>query len=258
MNERIRGELARIERQYDVRVLFAVESGSRAWGFASPDSDYDVRLVYVHHRDWYLSVFEQRDVIEEMLEGDLDISGWDLRKTVRLFSKCNLALNEWIGSPIVYSEIPEFKTRLAALIPTYFDPLAGMHHYRRMAEHAFAENVHDGRIAIKKLLYVLRPLFACRWIVRTQLQPPTEFAKLLAQTWVSDSERRWIGEVLERKSSAIEAEPFELAPDRAESLQLEIEGYQCADSLVSPPAKKPSSGELDEVFRSWVVAASRR
>ena len=91
-------------------MLFAVESGSRAWGFASPDSDYDVRFVYAHRKDWYLSVFEQRDVIEEMLPGSWMSAGWDLRKTLRLFSKCNLALNEWLGSPIEYCAAPGFKS----------------------------------------------------------------------------------------------------------------------------------------------------
>src|SRR5262249_9363242 len=112
MREYILNELSRIEKEHDVRVLMAVESGSRAWGFASPDSAYDVPFIYVHNRDWYLSVFEGRDTIEEMLPQSLDLSGWDLRKTLRLFSNCNLALNEWLGSPIVYSEVPDFRQRL--------------------------------------------------------------------------------------------------------------------------------------------------
>jgi predicted nucleotidyltransferase len=103
MKERVLAALRDVESEYDVKILLAVESGSRAWGFASPDSDYDVRFVYVHRRDWYLTVEEQRDVIEKMLPFDLDVSGWELRKALRLFAKSNLAFNEWIGSPIVYS-----------------------------------------------------------------------------------------------------------------------------------------------------------
>ena len=89
--------LDRIERRHNVRILLTVESGSRAWGFASPDSDYDVRFVYAHERDWYLSVFEKRDVIEEMLEDRLDINGWDLRKALRLLYRSNPPLLEWLG-----------------------------------------------------------------------------------------------------------------------------------------------------------------
>jgi predicted nucleotidyltransferase len=124
MKDRVLQELSRIESQHGVRILLGVESGSRAWGFASPDSDYDVRFIYVHEEAWYLSVFERRDVIEEMLPERLDINGWDLRKTLRLFSKCNLALNEWLGSPITYSEIPGFRNRLLQLIADHFNPIA--------------------------------------------------------------------------------------------------------------------------------------
>jgi uncharacterized protein len=253
MNERILEELARIERQQDVRVLLAVESGSRAWGFASPDSDYDVRFVYAHRRDWYLSVFEQRDVIEEMLEGDLDVSGWDLRKTLRLFAKCNPALNEWLGSPIVYAQVPQFKAQLAALIPGYFNPLAVLHHYRRMAENAFKTNSQSGRIRIKKLFYVLRPLLACRWIARVESQPPTAFAKLLDQPWVVDEERCWIEELLARKAAAAESELVELASGRVDSLQREIESYKSIDSPLKPPSSERNSDELDALLRSWAT-----
>jgi uncharacterized protein len=120
VKDRVLAELHRIEREHGVRVLLAVESGSRAWGFASPDSDYDVRFIYAHNRDWYISVLEPRDVIEQMLPGDLDVSGWDLRKTLQLFWKCNLALNEWLGSPIVYSEVSQFRQQLAQLMPQFF------------------------------------------------------------------------------------------------------------------------------------------
>jgi uncharacterized protein len=141
MRERVVDELQRIERQYGVRVLLAVESGSRAWGFASPDSDYDVRFIYNHHRDWYISVAESRDVIEEMLPGDLDVSGWDLRKMLRLFGKCNIALNEWLGSPIVYCQAPTFREQLLRLMPSHFNPVAGLHHYRSMAVRTLEENL---------------------------------------------------------------------------------------------------------------------
>src|SRR5262245_17077734 len=117
MKQRIVEELARLQSELGIRVLLAVESGSRAWGFASSDSDYDVRFIYVQPRNWYLTVFEGRDVIEAMLPGDLDLSGWELRKTLRLFAKCNLALNEWLDSPCVYAEVPKFTAQLRQLLP---------------------------------------------------------------------------------------------------------------------------------------------
>lgn len=250
MRDRVLRELARIEDQGNVRILLAVESGSRAWGFASPDSDYDVRFVYLHERDWYLSVFEARDVVEEMLPDRLDISGWDLRKTLRLFSKCNLALNEWLGSPIIYSEVSEFRNQLSHLIPRYFNPIAAIHHYRSMAERALKENLVDNRIGIKSLFYVLRPLLACRWIHATNAQPPTEFTKLATAKWVTTEEKDWIATVLDHKGSALEGRPVALDALRAEAIWCELDHYK-SDDLVAAPARS-GPAELDEMFRLWV------
>ena len=250
MKERVLSEIERIEREYDVRVLLAVESGSRAWGFASPDSDYDVRFVYAHHRDWYLSVQEQRDVIEEMLPGDLDVSGWELRKSLRLFAKCNLAFNEWVGSPITYRADSAFREQLTALLPRYFNPIAGTHHYRKMADRSLEENLYDGRIGIKKIFYVLRPLLACRWIKHAQSQPPTEFSRLVAAKWVSAEERRWIAALLEEKATAVEAHRVALDAERATALRTELTRYASPDAL-SPPTKS-GTADLDELLRRWI------
>ena len=253
MRERVVDELQRIERQYGVRVLLAVESGSRAWGFASPDSDYDVRFMYNHHRDWYISVAESRDVIEEMLSGDLDVSGWDLRKTLRLFGKCNIALNEWLGSPIVYWETPKFREQLLQLMPSYFNPIAGLHHYRSMAVRTLEENLEGERIGIKKLCYVLRPLLACRWIERKRSQPPTVFHALMDDVLVSPEERIWIEGLLKRKGDARESEPVAVNDARTDSIRAELERYRS----ISMSPTDPSSGSKDELnglLRHWVVS----
>lgn len=251
MKEHVLEALTRIERAHRVRVLLAVESGSRAWGFASPDSDYDVRCIYVHEPDWYLSVFERRDVIEEMLPRDLDVSGWELRKTLRLFAKCNLALNEWLLSPQTYLEVREFREQLSQLIPQFFNPIAGIHHYRSTAESSFKDNYADGRIKIKKLFYVLRPLLACRWIEKSLTQPPTEFSQLVAASWVSEAEKQWIAGLLEQKAEAREAQPIVLDESRALAIRAELDRFAQAAELVPPPAKQPNDA-LDRVMRMWV------
>ena len=181
--------IADIEAKHDVRVLFAAESGSRAWGFASPDSDYDVRFIYVHRPDWYVGIGEPRDVIEAMLPGDLDLSGWDLRKTLRLFLRCNLALNEWLGSPIVYAERGDLARQMRDLLPAAFRAPAGYHHYLSMAQGVFNDHLANDPVRLKKVFYVLRPLLACRWIAAAGTQPPTEFDQLVAAEWVNVDER---------------------------------------------------------------------
>ena len=255
MKERVLSELQRMERENQVRVLLAVESGSRAWGFASPDSDYDVRFVYVNSRAWYLSVFERRDVIEEMLPGDLDVNGWDLRKALRLFSKCNLAFNEWLLSPQTYLEITSFREQLVRLIPQFFNPIAGIHHYRSTAEGSFNDSFVAGRIKIKKLFYVLRPLLACRWIEQTCSQPPTEFSRLVTSDWVSADEKAWIAELLRRKSAAHEAEPIQLEESRANLIRAELDRFKDAANLVPAPAKG-TADVLDGLLGSWIEWAS--
>lgn len=172
MNAEINLALTQIESQYEVRVLYAVESGSRAWGFASVDSDYDVRFIYVHRRDWYLTIFEGRDVIEEMLPLDLDVSGWDLRKALKLLQKSNPPLIEWLGSPILYRESPEFMTKLRKIAGEGYSAKHCAHHYLSMAHSNFRTYLQSDRVRAKKYLYVLRPLMAARWVVEGKGIPP--------------------------------------------------------------------------------------
>jgi predicted nucleotidyltransferase len=105
INKLILEQLEQIEQEEQVTILYACESGSRAWGFPSQDSDYDVRFIYLHKPEWYLSIYDKRDVIERPINNMLDINGWDLRKALNLFRKSNPPLLEWLQSPIQYKEI---------------------------------------------------------------------------------------------------------------------------------------------------------
>lgn len=166
MSDAITSELRRIECDHGVRILYACESGSRAWGFESVDSDYDPRFIYVHPRDWYLSIEQGRDVIEEKAEGDLDLAGWELRKAFRLFRKSNPPMMEWLSSPLVYMEDDVFMSRLRALVPVYYSPARCFLPYRSMAHGNFREYLQGEMVRYKKYLYVLRPVLACLWIER--------------------------------------------------------------------------------------------
>lgn len=178
----ILARLRHAETEYGVRVLLAVESGSRAWGFASPNSDYDARFIYVHPRDWYLSVGleEQRDVIEYPIVDDIDINGWDLRKALHLFWKSNPAFMEWIQSPIVYREEGSFATLAREAMEAVYSCQKGIYHYRSMAKTNYRGYLRAELVPLKKYFYVLRPLLAVRWLERFQQAAPIEFEKLLA------------------------------------------------------------------------------
>jgi predicted nucleotidyltransferase len=249
MKQEIFAALDSVQQQYSVRILLAVESGSRAWGFASRDSDYDVRFVYAHPADWYLRVFEQRDVIEPQGDALLDPSGWELRKALRLFSKCNLALNEWLNSPIVYREIGGFRNQLQSLIPAFFNPIAAVHHYASMASAAFGARESDSAITTKKLFYALRALFACRWIERTISQPPTEFERLLVSV-ADENERSWIADLLEQKAKGREGDRTNLIRQRFDAIKSELTGFETYGTRAPRPTKTGHES-LDAILRQW-------
>lgn len=178
MQQLIVKKLDEIERQEHVRILLAVESGSRAWGFASEDSDYDVRFIYVRPRNDYLRLEKFRDVIELPLEGELDINGWDLDKTLRLLRSSNPTLFEWFSSPIVYRETP-FADDFRSVMFKYFSTRRGLYHYLSMANSNYREFLKGKMVKAKKYFYVLRPVLACRWILDRGTPPPMLFSELV-------------------------------------------------------------------------------
>lgn len=181
----IRNEIMRrmraAETEHGVRILLAVESGSRAWGFASPNSDFDARFIYTHPKDWYLSVGleEQRDVIEYPIVDDIDLNGWDVRKALRLFWKSNPAFVEWIQSPIVYIQDGSFAESARQLLPHVYSCENGVYHYRSMAKTNYRGYLQADMVPLKKYFYVLRPLLSVRWLERYGTAAPIEFHKLL-------------------------------------------------------------------------------
>ena len=178
MQEIIRQKLREIEEKENVKILMAVESGSRAWGFASPDSDYDVRFIYVRRKEDYLKLDEMRDVIEWQLDEVLDINGWDIKKALQLLYKCNPTVFEWCASPIVYFEREEFSD-FKKLLPQYFSVKKGFYHYWHMADTNYRDYLKGDMVWAKKYLYVIRPLLAVKWIREKQCPPPMLFSELV-------------------------------------------------------------------------------
>lgn len=178
MLEVIKEKITEIEEREKVKILHCVESGSRAWGFASPDSDYDVRFIYVRPKDFYLRLDRTSDVIEWQLDDTLDINGWDLKKALCLLYKSNPTMFEWNSSPIVYKTTEEWK-EVSSAIGKYFDEKSGLYHYINIAKSNYRDYLQGDLVRLKKYFYVLRPLFACKWILAEGTPPPVLFKTLM-------------------------------------------------------------------------------
>lgn len=202
----IQSKLDAIERDHAVRFLFAIESGSRAWGFPSPDSDYDVRFVYAQERNWYLSVFPSRDVIELPIDGDWDINGWDIQKAIALLLKPNPVLLEWLSSPIRYRWDEDACSSIKSFADQYVMPQDCLNHYFHLARNGWQRNISNkAEIKLKKYFYVLRPALAIRWIrSNPDMLPPMNFQALIEGTDVSKTAQNLISDLLAAKAKASE------------------------------------------------------
>ena len=256
VRRRILDQLHEIESDHDVRILWAVESGSRAWGFASPDSDYDARFVYVHRTEWYLSIHEGRDVIELPLQGNLDISGWDLRKALRLFCKSNPVLMEWITSPLKYLQRGTFASRLRTLAQNGYSRRAAAYHYLHMAEGNYrAYLAGKQQVNRKKYLYVLRPLVAILWLRERDGLPPMSFLETLNAVNLNRTTRAAIDRLLEAKATTSELGTGRPIPviDRFLAKTLK----DAKTYAESAPVSRPELEQVDDLFRSVLREAWR-
>ncbi|MEY4748111.1 MAG: hypothetical protein RIQ60_325 [Pseudomonadota bacterium] len=250
VREEIKLRLRRAESDHGVKVLYAVESGSRAWGFASPNSDYDARFIYVHPPQWYLSVDleEKRDVIEYPIVDDFDVNGWDLRKALRLFWRSNPGFVEWIQSPIVYEKFGTFHQRVSRLLPLVYSTDAGVYHYRSMAKTNYRGYLQQDLVPLKKYFYVLRPLLSVRWLERFASPAPIGFHRLLE---VADRDNGFLDavhELLELKRRSPELGLSARVPAIQEFIEAELDRLEG-----TMPAKLERTGDvsvLSDVFRA--------
>ena len=220
IQKEIRENLDSIEQKHHVRILLAVESGSRAWGFASPDSDYDVRFVYVRPAADYLRLDEPRDVIEWKLNDVLDINGWDLKKTLKHFFSGNATVFEWAGSPVVYKTTEEWKKAVKAAEP-YFSEKAAVYHYYGTAMKTRAEYLTGETVRYKKYFYALRPLLAAQYIEQEHAAPPVLFADLLKME-MDPALRAAVDVLLEKKKVTTEKEENPQIPEIRDFIEAEL------------------------------------
>jgi len=246
---RVGADLDAIEREETVVVLLAVESGSRAWGFPSADSDYDVRFVFARHPDSYLSIDieEKRDVIERPIRDGLDVTGWDIRKALRLFRKSNPPLLEWLQCPIVYRETSSFAPSLRARLPTFYSPQASFYHYRHMAQGNIREYLRGETVWRKKYFYVLRPLLAMLWIEQGRGPVPIEFGRLVESLVTNAELRRAIDDLLAAKRAGDELDQGARIP--VISRFIETEMTRLEPTRINRSARAAPVEELNVLFR---------
>lgn len=202
--QEIQKKLKEIEAIEKVRILYAIESGSRSWGFASPDSDYDVRFIYVRTKEDYLRLDQKRDIIEWQLDAVFDINGWDIRKVLTQFHKSNTTVFEWSNSPIVYDQREEWNT-VYHTAKEYFSVKAALYHYYGVAKSTYCQFLTGEEVNYKKYFYALRPLLSCHYIWEHRCPPPIVFDELL-ETELPEELKKDIQELVEKKKQTLEGD----------------------------------------------------
>ncbi|HEY9047122.1 MAG TPA: nucleotidyltransferase domain-containing protein [Ohtaekwangia sp.] len=249
MRQIIMQKLDSLQKDHRVKILYACESGSRAWGFASPDSDFDVRFIYVNRSDEYLSINEHRDVIELPINEVLDINGWDIRKALRLFRKSNAPLYEWLQSPVVYMADQQFVNDMQYNMPRYFSARSMMHHYIGMAKTAYDTILAGDEVRIKKYFYALRPLLACRWIADRSEVPPMEFAAL--RVFLPNDLQGIVDELLEIKARGDEKYTINRIVVLHEYIREQLD--RCLRDVPEIRNVADDIAPLNKLFRKYIV-----
>ncbi len=252
MKQQIQQQIKTIENEYTVKILYACESGSRAWGFASKDSDWDIRFLYLHPPSWYLSVDleTKRDVIELPIANDLDFSGWDLRKALKLFYKSNPPLIEWLYSPIVYRDQADLAGRMRSMLPQFYSPRSCFYHYLHMAKRNYREFLKGDTVWLKKYLYVLRPVLALQWMEQSTKPVPVRFDDLLDTILPTGPTRQAIDQLLVMKKQGMEAKHGPAIPAINAFLDSELLRLE---SKVGGQVKTQSSiAPLNDFFREML------
>jgi len=250
MEHLIKSRLVEIESNNNVKIVYACESGSRAWGFPSVNSDYDVRFIYIRPIEWYLSIDEKRDVIEYPINEQLDITGWDLKKALGLLRKTNPPLLEWLGSPIVYFEKYSVAEKMRELAKVYYSPTACLYHYYHMARGNFREYLQGDIVWIKKYFYVLRPILAMKWIEAGLGIAPTDFSVALAKLPLAAELKEAVAKLIESKRSGNELDKGEKIPVISDFIDSELARWE--NSGIPNKNVIPNSSKLDTLFRESI------
>jgi len=248
MKTTIINRLAEIESSNDIKILFACESGSRGWEFPSPDSDFDVRFIYVRPLNFYLSVQDKDDQLGFPINDELDIYGWDIKKVLKLIRKSNTTPFEWLQSPIIYGEQDHFKEELWTLCQSYFYRKTNINHYLGIAHSALETVVNTDEIKIKKLFYVLRPLLSAKWCLKKNTIAPMTIGPLL--TLMPEHLQKLVKDLITLKSTSAEGYIIKIHPELSNYIDEEFKN--CTEGAKDLPKESFDSEMLDVLFRKTI------
>ncbi len=245
-------KIKEIEEKEKIRILHVIESGSRAWGFASLDSDYDVRFIYVRDKDFYLSLRDTKDYIDWELNEVLDINGWDLKKALQHFHKSNATLFEWSNSPIVYATTEEWQNLYRQIAGRYFACKSAMYHYYGTANKNYHAYLLDDMVKYKKYFYVLRPILACKWIEEKKCPPPVLFDELF-HTVLEDDMKPAVEDLLAKKVKMSEADKAPRIEKINQYIEEKLSYYKEAAESIKDD-RNPDWEPLEKAFRDIVLS----
>jgi uncharacterized protein len=248
MQNRIKQKLKEVEQHHLVHILYACESGSRAWGFPSPNSDYDVRFIYVHPFNKYLSIDEPLSHLSLPIDDELDLHGWDLKKSLQLIRKSNTTPFEWLQSPIIYQQNAPIARSLWQLCPDFFNGRGNIFHYLGIAKSAL-QSLDGEQIGIKKLFYVLRPLLCAKWCLEKQQIAPMTIAPLL--TLIPSDLKNKIEQLITYKATVVESSPIVI--DSAILSFIEQTINEITNRVHSVPERRFKTGKLDDMFMQTLM-----
>ncbi len=249
MLDEILDRLAKIEEEKGIKILFACESGSRGWGFHSPDSDFDVRFIYMRPQDWYVSIHNRSDFLDFVINDDLDFEAWDIRKVLGLILKSNATPLEWLQSPTIYRDTPNFRENLMPLVKQYFNPRHTANHYLGICQNSLKAGIVGDEFKLKKYFYVLRPLLAAKWVVDKRTVPPMEFAPMLENVEDTDFLKA-VHQLMEVKKDASEGAVVSRVP--VIDAYVEKELARCQEVVSTIPVVEKDSTDLDAYFRKTI------
>lgn len=245
-------KIREIEEKENVRVLHVIESGSRAWGFASPDSDYDVRFIYVRNQEFYLSLRNNKDFIDWELNEVLDINGWDLKKALQHFHKSNATLFEWSNSPIVYYTTDAWKQIYDSVAGKYFACKPAMYHYYGTANSNYQKYLCEDMVKYKKYFYVLRPILACKWIEEKKCPPPVLFDELL-NTVLEKNRKEAVEDLLAKKVKMSESDTAPKIDSINQYIEEKLAYYKALLETMTDD-RNPDWDSLEDVFRMILIS----